>query len=1034
MPSWTNEQKLAIEKEGTNIIVSAGAGSGKTAVLTARVIRKLKEGVNINELLILTFTEAAAKEMKERIRKSIRKEESLKKQLELIDSAYITTFDSYALSIVKKYYYLLNISPNVKVADSNIITIKKEEFLDEVLEKYYEDKNEKFEKLLKDFTNKNDKVIRNNIIKINDKLDTIPNKKEYLNNYLNIYFSEEKIKKNINEFNNVLLNKINSITNLIHSLSFYVDGEYITKLNEILLPLINSKNYNEIKNNLDIKLPVLRNAEEEGKAYKENIKEIIDELKKICVFTDEKEIYDTILSTKEYIEVILEILKELDKKINEYKTKNELYEFLDIELLAIKLLKEHKEVANEIKNNLNEIMIDEYQDTNDIQEEFISYISNNNVYMVGDVKQSIYRFRNANPYIFKNKYDNYSKNLNGFKIDLNKNFRSREEVLSGINEIFSNIMDDDIGGANYKETHKMIFGNMAYNNEGKSNQNNDLEIYNYVYDKESGFKKEEYEIFIIANDIKQKVESGYLVFDKDTLEFRKINYSDFVILINKSKSFDLYKKIFEYLNIPLTILKDENLKDEVLLHIIKNLLTLSIKINNKEYDSDFKHSFISILRSPLFEYSDDQILNMFVNNDYLNNELIKFLKKINIDSITTKELLNYYIDEFNIYEKMIKIGNIDSSVVVLEYLLKKADELNNLGYSIYDYEKYLNDILDKDLDIKFSVNKEEASSVKIMTIHKSKGLEYSICYFPELYNEFNKRDLNELFLFDQKYGIITPYYDDGINDTVYKYLLKENFNKEEISERLRLFYVSLTRAKEKMILVTDLSKEVLTSKDTNGVIDSELRLKFKSFNDIILSIKDELKPYIKEVKVENLSKDYDKVKDLKIDIEKSDKILNVNELTKDNTLSDEKSFSKDLIKLNTINEIENMKFGTYIHYILETIDLKSKDINHVPEQYKDTIKRFLEIDLLKDLDNANIYKEYEFMYEKQNTLYHGIIDLMIEKEDEIYIIDYKLNNIDDENYIKQLSGYKEYIEDKFDKKVSIYLYSILSSELRKLGD
>lgn len=1029
MPNWTKEQKLAIEKEGSNIIVSAGAGSGKTAVLTERVIRKIKNGININELLILTFTEAASKEMKERIRKALR-EENLKEQLDLIDSSYITTFDSYALSIVKKYYYLLNINSNISVADSNIIKIKKEEILDKIFNSLYEKKDSDFYKLLNNFTNKNDKNIRNNIINIYDKIITIPNYNELLNNYFNIYFNEEYINNQINNFNNHLLSKISLIKDLIKTLSVYSSSDYVEMLKKHLKGLLESKNYDEIKLNSSVgKFPSLKDAEEEAKIYNEEIKKVVKDINKICIYKNEKEIYDSIVSTKDYIKVIIDIILKLDKELKIYKNKNSIYEFLDIELLAIKILKENKEVCDEIKYSLNEIMIDEYQDTNDIQEEFVSYIANNNVYMVGDIKQSIYRFRNANPYIFKEKYDNYSKHINGFKIDLNKNFRSREEVLDGINKIFSKIMDDEVGGANYIDSHQMIFGNNAYNEEGKSNQNNNLEIYNYLYDKNSGFKKEEYEIFIIANDIKNKVTNGYMVYDKDNSVFRKANYSDFVILIDKSKNFELYKKIFEYFNIPLSIQKDENLKDSLLLHLLNNLITLVIKINDNEIDDMYKHSLVSVLRSFIFEYSDEEILDIYSKN-ISNNILINKLKCININSMTSKDLINYFIDEFNIFEKLIKIGDIDSNLVVIDYIIDKTEELSNIGYTIKDFNNYLINTFENDLDIKFNVNKESNNSVRIMTIHKSKGLEFSICYFPELYNMFNKRELNELFLFDKKYGIITPYYDNGICDLINKYLLKEDYNKEEISERLRLFYVSLTRAKEKMILLSDLSDEIL-SVENNGIISNEIRLKYKSFNDIILSLKKELKIYSKEIKP-NLSKDYEQNKDLNINIDKNNYDLIVTELEKDETLIEEKSFSKDLVKLNTKEEIENMKFGTYMHYLLETINLKEKNIDYIPNMYKEKINKFLNSRILNNIEKANIYKEYEFMYENDNNLYHGIIDLMIEHEDYIDIVDYKLKNIQDENYIKQLKGYKKYIENKFNKKVNIYLYSIIEEKLLDL--
>ena len=203
MPSWTSEQLQAINEEGKNIIVSAGAGSGKTAVLSERVIRKLNN-TDINKLLILTFTKEAANEMKERIRKKIKKNKELKKQLDIIDSAYITTFDSYSLSLVKKYYYLLNISPNISIIDASIINIKKEEYIEEIFDRLYEEKNNKFEKLIKDFCTKDDKEIKNYIIDLNNKLDLKLNKEEYINNYIKDYFKEETINNNIEKYINLI--------------------------------------------------------------------------------------------------------------------------------------------------------------------------------------------------------------------------------------------------------------------------------------------------------------------------------------------------------------------------------------------------------------------------------------------------------------------------------------------------------------------------------------------------------------------------------------------------------------------------------------------------------------------------------------------------------------------------------------------------------------------------------------------------------------------------------------------------------------
>ena len=1023
MTKWTDEQLEAIQKDKSNIIVSAGAGSGKTAVLSERVIRKVKEGVHINELLLLTFTNNAAKEMKERIRSKLKKE-GLTEELKLIDSAYITTFDSYALSILRKYHYKLNVSKNLKVVDADLINYKKEEYLDNIFEEYYESNDKLFLKLINDFCEKDDNNIRKAILSISSKLDLLIDLDSYLDNYLNNYFGVDNIDNVLNDYNNLLLKRINNVKILMYNLSFYTDGDFNEKLNEVLKPLINSNDYDSIKCNLDIKLPTLRNAEEIAKNYKDAIKKEIDSLKELCTYKDLNEIKDTILSTKDYVIVIIDIIRKLNSKLKEFKYTNDLYEFNDIAKLSIKLLKDNEDIRNEIKYSLNEIMVDEYQDTSDIQEEFISLIENNNVYMVGDVKQSIYRFRNANPYIFKNKYDNYSKNNGGIKIDLNKNFRSREESLNNINTLFNLIMDSNIGGADYKLSHQMTFGNLAYINEGKTDQNNNFEIYNYDFDKEKGFTREETEIFIIANDIKDKINNKYKIYDKDNNTLRECTYSDFVILLDRSKDFDLYKRIFEYKGIPISINKEEKVNDEIILMVIKNLLISLVKINNNELDNDFIHAFISVLRSFIFEYTDEEIFELYSNNNYLNDKVFKELKEININSYTTKEIINILIDKFNIIDKLNRIGNIENNLIIIEYLLNYLDTKEEIGLSIEDISIYLEDILEKKYDIKFSSNKESSNSVKIMTIHKSKGLEYSICYYAGLYKDFNIRDIQDNFLFDKKYGIVTPYFNNGIGDTIYKDLIKDNYIKEEISEKIRLFYVALTRAKEKMIILCDLNGEEYSNFNESGLVEDIIRLRYRSFSDIIMSIQSKLSNYVTNITDIDMTSDYKLIKqyNFKDYIDTNDIKLEVKELEKDNELLESKTYSKHTNELITEEIKANMEYGTKVHYELEVLDFNN------PNTSDKNILKFLESDLLKNISKGKIYKEYEFMYEKDNTINHGIIDLMIEYPDYIDIIDYKLKNIEDENYIKQLKGYKEYIENKTNKSVNLYLYSIIDNK------
>lgn len=380
---------------------------------------------------------------------------------------------------------------------------------------------------------------------------------------------------------------------------------------------MSSKTYDEIVSNLSVEIPRLpKGSTDEVKEKKELINDVIKNIKSLCTYKNREEIMSSILSTKDYKEVIIDILKDFDKYVMAYKYENDIYEFTDIASLAIKLVKENVSVKEELKSSFKEIMIDEYQDTNDLQEILINMISDNNVYMVGDIKQSIYRFRNANPDIFKEKYNKYSNHIGGEKIDLNKNFRSREEVLNNINLLFNKVMDESIGGADYIKSHQMIFGNKSYIKKGKTLQNYDFELYSYMYDKKSEYSKEEIEAFIIAKDILSKVKGNYQIFDKDTSVLRNAEYSDFVILMDRTTNFDLYKKIFLYLGIPLELYKDETMNEDTDIIVLNNLIKFTIKLDTGVYDKELEYLFTSIMRSFLCESSDEEIFDTIKIRQY----------------------------------------------------------------------------------------------------------------------------------------------------------------------------------------------------------------------------------------------------------------------------------------------------------------------------------------------------------------------------------------------------------------------------------
>ena len=683
--------------------------------------------------------------------------------------------------------------------------------------------------------------------------------------------------------------------------------------------------------------------------------------------------------------------------------------------MAIDIVANYPSARDELKDYFNEIMVDEYQDTSSIQEEFISHISNNNVYMVGDIKQSIYRFRNANPYIFQEKYDSYSHNLGGIKIDLLENFRSRKETLFNINEIFNLIMDNDIGNADYIKTHNMIYGNKLYDEEDTKN-NNSLEIYNYSLEDEE-FTNVEKELFIISEDITKKIKEKYPVFDKEEKKLRPIKYSDICIITDRNTHLTNYRKILEYNKIPSVIYMDEELTSDTVIMVIKNLIDFVNHVKNNILDDKFRYLFTSIARSFLFNYSDDLIYRINKEKTFSKDNIYKIATTIDT-SLSLVSVINEIIEKYDVYLSLTNLSDIDKDITRISNLIDIASSLNDMGYTIEEFINYLEEVNKLGLSVKYKTDTGSADSVKIMNIHKSKGLEFSLCYFTGMTNKFTIKEISSKFIFDSNYGIILPYLKDNeLTDTITKDIYKYHYLLEEVSEKIRLFYVALTRCREKMIIVAPLDD---TTAGYNNLVPFNKRLKYRSFLDILKSI-NLINKYIVN-KTAHYTKDYLLSKIKKIDEQKKqpsviEKLVNI-EYQKLKTAH----FSKEKISLLDKDTIKKMKYGTDTHELFEYTDFSNTNNKVV----KNLLKNI-------DLNYQEIYKEYEFIYTKEDTTYHGIIDLLIVYPDHISIIDYKLKNIDDEAYLKQLFGYLEYIKSITNKEVSIYLYSILDEELRKIG-
>lgn len=1069
--TWTDEQWNAIYQDGSNIIVSAGAGSGKTAVLTERIIEKLKQGIPISSLVVLTFTKAAAFEMKARVRKKLKKEiengnPTLKQELEYLDTATITTFDSYSLSLVKKYHYLLGIKKEIVIADNIVLEQKKKELINEVFSLFYERKDPLFFELLDTFTTKDDDQIKTICLHLDHSLETIVHKQKYIKEYMDIHFHDEEIEHYIQQYEVLLKAEKTQIFELItllkkvaiHPLSLDFVNNIVLRFDSLFV----CSNYDEYKNFIvtDQTISLIRSKKvddselETMKQYYEQIKKHLERIRSLCVYENKVALQQSVLATKNTIAVILSILEEYNIRLMDYKRKEGMYEFSDITRFAISLLEENPNICQKMKEEINEIMIDEYQDTNDIGDYFISLISNNNVYMVGDIKQSIYRFRNANPSIFMDKYNRYQNHQGGEKIDLNKNFRSRKEVLDDINFLFEKIMDEKIGGANYRCGHAMVFGNDRYE-KNKTNQNYHFEILDYEYKNtkvSSLYRTEEIEAFIIANDIKQKIENHYQVYDKDDNILRAIRYQDISILLDRKTSFDLYKKIFTYMGIPLTIHKDEDFVYSDEIFVIQNMMKWIISIKNPTYAKEhLKYAVFSIARSMLGRIPDEETFLLLIDqsSDLLNvlndpncvlydlHTKMSLLADYSLTH-TLSETLEKAYQTFDIYHQILSLQNIELLNIKLDYLLDVTRTLEKMGYQLLDFVHYLEEAINGKIDVTFQVNQTtDSNSVNLMTIHKSKGLEYHICYYAGLQKKFSKEDVKEKFLFNQKLGFIVPYFEEGIKETFYKELLKEQYQKEDISERIRVFYVALSRAKEKMIFVTNLSdnEKILNS---NGVISDDIRLSYKSFYDILISMGNHLKPYIQPI-LENeipLTKEYEQMKETNVQklLIKNKKKANYITLSLEKKEIEQKRFSKTYPM--SIEDQKQLELGVRLHECLQYIDYNNIEYSLEQMQLssfeKNKLLSFFQQDFWKTFKTPICYSELEFIEETEIEEKHGKIDLLIVDKDIIYIIDYKLKNIDKNSYQKQIKGYAEMVKNRTQKPVKTILYSLLDETYQEI--
>ena len=1052
-------QSKAINERDKNILVSAGAGSGKTGVLKQRVIEKLKQGVHIDELIILTFTKAAAYEMKSRIIDAINEEVSLKSELKRIDKAIITTFDALCLKLVKEYHYLLDLPSNITIGDKIQFMTMQKTTLEETIKYYYELNDNLFNSMVIEYFQKGDDLINDVVTNLANKLIKIPNYETLISEFDEKYFSELVINNHFSEFETKIgeIRKISyeAYKKLVSVLSKYDAPSivrYIAGLDDFYNNIM-TDDFDQFLVNIRAmslpRKPTIKNDEDikaDLNYYQPRVKETIASLKKIIQdlnIDSKEEAINRVLLTSTNVLKILEITKEYLNRLNEKKKKLNLYSYQDIMDLATKLLVDNEDIQILYKSKINEIMIDEYQDTNDLQVYFVSLISNNNLFMVGDIKQSIYGFRDANPKNFLKKYKDYQAGKNGQLIDLRENFRSRKQILDDINKTFNNVMDDTIGGINYQDDQSLKYGLTSYDNE-YSNQHYGIDF--IKYDLESLKAEDEtlnntlVEANLLAKDIQSKIDNKYQIYDDG---FRDINYSDISILIDRKTSFHQISEILSKHSIPVNLYSDEPFIDSPEMLFLTNFIKfINCFIDESYLKANFKRLFYSVTRSFVFKIMDQQIINFLVNerierindlvrlDDYIVfsgiYKLVKDLVDL-VDETPVFELIQIIYQKLDIYKSISYLDNPRKKEEKLDYFARTIKDFENFNFlALIDYLDSLED--NKDWDIEYSLQNQNIDAVSLMTMHKSKGLQFPIVYCPGLNKRFNFSENKDFFIYDKQYGLITNAFSNGFNHTFLRYLSLDKTRREYISERIRLLYVAFTRAKENLVLFADFKD--LTEEDINlvdGYVDNYIRLKYNKFTDLLGTTKVRDYEYYNETANQIVKSNLEKDSEFRSTITK--KYFNIQKQS-----LDESRFSKSEYSLFDDNTIKTIEYGNTVHKYLEYINFDNLEssLRKLPEDLRKSFEVLLESEVIDFNKEPKIYQEYEFIEESEIYSRHGIIDLMVEYNDIIYIVDYKLKSISDDAYKKQLRGYKAYIEKHTKKPVKCFLYSIVSRVLQEI--
>ena len=890
--NWTKEQKAVIESRNRNLLVSAAAGSGKTAVLVERIIRMITEGENpldIDQLLVMTFTKAAADEMRERVLLAV--DEKLKEDPEnghlqmqavMIPYARITTIDSFCLGIIREHYNQLDIDPAFRVGDEGELLLLRGSVMEQLLEDYYEAGDEEFSRFVETYaTGKSDRGIEDHIMAVYNFSGSNPWPEKWLE-------ACEKELEDYEEGSDDRLMETEWMRFLMWDVAMQT-GEFCAQLKEALavcdeengpaayIPMLtsdlrmlqaigNAKDYgclNELLGSASFdRLASIRSKEIDAdkKSFvtgcRDRIKKAVGKLRDLYCFESIETVVRDLKGTSGAVRMLLRLAGEFHDRYQEAKQEKNLVDFGDLEHYALEVLLEETDegkrtpsaAADELSRQFEEILVDEYQDSNDVQEALIHAISRErfgtpNVFMVGDVKQSIYKFRLARPELFLKKYESYPREDGLYQtIELHQNFRSRDSVLSGINEVFYQIMTKGLGGILYTEDAALHAGAVFETTEETVGGKLELHMVNtgggllkqLEADPADDYTSREMEAKLIAARMKELInpETGLKVWDKKEKRYRTACYGDMVILLRSLSGFaEDFVNILMNEGIPAYAERRTGYFTAIEVETV--LCFLSI-IDNPMQDIPLA----AVLKSPIVGATDEELARLMAvfkrtakkGQDrgiygawmyYLENcpederegelygklaafsdELAEYRRIAGYLSI--HELLYIIYENTGYYDYIAAMPAGEARQANLDMLVEKASAYEKTSYSgLFHFIRYIENLKKYDTDFGEAALAGDENTVRILSIHKSKGLEFPVVFLAGMGKKFNKQDLYGKILIDPDLGIATDYLDLELRvktPTLKKNVLRRRLELEALGEELRVLYVAMTRAKEKLIM------------------------------------------------------------------------------------------------------------------------------------------------------------------------------------------------------------------------------------------